>query len=96
LGYLVGAVTVFVVGAPFLLKQEYCMRPSVGVAVLAGIAGSYLTGRLVRGRGTLKLGQIAPDMPLAVRVSGDLVASAVFVFAAWSAAGFCSGSSTLS
>jgi hypothetical protein len=95
LGCFAGAAAVAVAGVPFLLKPEFCVRPSIGAAIIALMSGTYLASRLLLGEGTLKWGRVTADMPFAVRTVSDAVALAVLGFALWISFSSCTGSWTL-
>ena len=91
-GYLASFLTALLVGAPFFLKSEYCVKPSLGGALVAGITGAYLSCRLLGKAGSLGGIPIGPDMPASIRFFADTLAVFGLAFALWVAFGSCQGS----
>lgn len=91
-GYLTTAFSGALVLAPFVLKLEYCDRPTYGGILMAAISGWYLSERLVRGGGSLGSAYVTRDMPAPIKVATDVVALGMFVLAAWFIVGACRGS----
>ena len=91
-GYLIGAATSALVLAPFILRQEYCHRPTFGGVLIAAISGLYLVGRLVRGEGSLGAAPVAQEMPAHIRAVGDGLAIVTLVIAGWFIVWACRGS----